>query len=295
MRTASGPLTTLLNSNLQLAYADLFTFLRVNPTTLQETVLARYTNADKALVSGGNVFVRGPLIKRNRTRLNVGITTDSLDVTVSADATTTINSVPFMQFIAQGGLDGCRLRLERAFMPDWSSPITGTVLLFAGRISDISTNRYEAAITVMSDLELLDSKVPRNLYQPACMNTLYDAGCGKNKVALTQSGTVQASPTPTKSVFNTNLGANPTGYFDLGVVTFTSGLNNGVARTVKQFTTAGPNLVSVIAPFPFAIAAGDTFTIYPGCDKTMSTCTSRFSNLARFRGVPFIPVPETVT
>lgn len=286
MRTASGPLTTLLNTATQLAYADLYTF------TLSGGTVLRYTGADKQLVVNSNTFLRGPLFKRSRTKLNVGISVDSLDLTVSADNTVTINSVPFMQFLAQGGLDGARLKLERAFMADWNTAPAGSLIMFAGRINDVSINRYEAAITVQSDLELLDANVPRNLYQPSCMNTLYDGACGKNKAALTVSNAVTSTPTPTKTVFDTTL-SQAASYFDLGVVTFTSGQNSGVSRTIKSFAAGG--LVTLIAPLPFAPATGDTFTIYPGCDKTMSTCTSRFSNLARFRGQPFIPVPETVT
>jgi hypothetical protein len=43
------------------------------------------------------------------------------------------------------------------------------------------------------------------------------------------------------------------------------------------------------------VASGATFTVRAGCDKTQGTCTTKFSNLARFRGMPYIPVAETVT
>lgn len=286
MRTTTAPLTTLLNSSLQLAYADLYTF------TLQSGTTLRYTGADKALTVNSQTFARGPLLKRSRTKLSVGIAVDSLDITVSADASVTVNSVPLMQFLARGGLDGARLKLERAFMADWSTAPAGTLVLFAGRVNDVSINRYEASITVQSDLELLDASVPRNLYQPGCMNTLYDGACGKSRAALTVSNAVTSTPAPTTTVFDSTL-AQAAGYFDLGVVTFTSGQNNGISRTVKQHGAGG--LLTLIAPLPFAPATGDTFTVYPGCDKTMGTCNTKFANLARFRGQPFIPVPETVT
>jgi len=45
---------------------------------------------------------------------------------------------------------------------------------------------------------------------------------------------------------------------------------------------------------PFAPAAGDVFTAYPGCDKTQATCASpKFSNLVNFEGFPYVPAPET--
>ena len=286
MRTASAPLITLLNGSQKLAYADLYTF------TLQGGGIVRYTSADTQIVYGGNTFARGPLISRSRTKLSIGISVDDLEVILSADSTVQVNGKALMTFLASGGLDGARLRLERAFMADWATAPAGTLVMFAGRVSDVTMGRYEAKLVVRSDTELLDVKVPKNLYQPGCMNTLYDAACGKSRSALTVSNAVWTVPAPTKSVFGSTLGG-AAGYFDLGVVTFTSGANSGISRTIKSFAAGGT--VTLIAPFPFAPAAGDTFAIYPGCDKTQATCNSRFANLARFRGQPYIPVPETVT
>jgi uncharacterized phage protein (TIGR02218 family) len=39
-------------------------------------------------------------------------------------------------------------------------------------------------------------------------------------------------------------------------------------------------------------AAGDTFTVYFGCDHTPGTCRSKFNNLANFRGFPYVPPPQ---
>jgi uncharacterized phage protein (TIGR02218 family) len=63
---------------------------------------------------------------------------------------------------------------------------------------------------------------------------------------------------------------------------------------VKSYVNAG-GAVTVIYPWPFAPQNGDQFTIYPGCDKTLDTCTNKFGNRPRFRGFKFIPIPETVT
>ena len=283
MRTASAGLITLLNSATQLAFADLYTF------TLSGGQVLRYTSADRAITYSGNTWGIGPLIRRSRTKLTVGISVDSLDLSISANATVLVSSTPMMQFIAQGGLDGARCKLERVFMSDWSAAPAGSIVLFSGRVNDVTISRYEAQITVQSDLELLDANVPRNLYQPACMNTLYDGACGKNRIAMSVSGSL--SGTPTRAVMATGR-AEADGYFDLGVITFTTGQNSGQARTVKKY--AG-GVVTLITPLPFTPVAGDWFTMYPGCDKTMGTCNSKFGNLSRFRGQPFVPVPETVT
>ena len=53
--------------------------------------------------------------------------------------------------------------------------------------------------------------------------------------------------------------------------------------------------LTIVLSFPLvnAPAAGDTFTIYQGCDHTWTTCNAPFGNLANFRGYPFIPPPQT--
>ena len=80
------------------------------------------------------------------------------------------------------------------------------------------------------------------------------------------------------------------GYFELGTLVFTSGENEGVSRSIKSYA---PGVINFVFPLPFDPASGDTFTVYPGCDKQMSTCGAKFNNLANFGGEPFIPVPET--
>lgn len=285
MRTATPELVALLNGAQRLVWADLFT------VSLQGGAVLRYTSADVPVTFGANTWARGPLISRGRTRLSIGVSVDDLEVTLNAGPEVQVNGKPLMTLIAGGGLDGARLTLERAFSPDWQTPMVGTIILFPGRVSDVTMGRYEARLVVRSDLELLDTMVPRNLYQPGCNNTLYDAACGVNRAAFTVAGAVGAAPAPTRQAFGSALG-QAAGHFALGVVAFTSGANAGISRTVKTF--AG-GLVTLIAPLPFAPAVGDAFSIYPGCDKTQATCTNKFANLPRFRGQPYIPVPETVT
>jgi hypothetical protein len=84
---------------------------------------------------------------------------------------------------------------------------------------------------------------------------------------------------------------NSSGYFTLGVVTFTSGVLNGLSYAIQDYTAGVLTLVVGALAAP---SAGDTFTIIPGCDKQLATCQYKFSNLIHFGGTPFIPQPESV-
>jgi len=37
------------------------------------------------------------------------------------------------------------------------------------------------------------------------------------------------------------------------------------------------------------VQVGDTFTIAPGCDKNVTTCKNKFSNVVNFHGEPYLP------
>ena len=75
-----------------------------------------------------------------------------------------------------------------------------------------------------------------------------------------------------------------------GSLVFSSGVNANLRATVKS-VVAGVSL-SLMYPLPSAPAAGDALTVYAGCDHTPATCAARFSNLANFRGFPFVPPPQ---
>jgi hypothetical protein len=94
-------------------------------------------------------------------------------------------------------------------------------------------------------------------------------------------GLVQGIPPPTIAL---------SGYFALGVILFTSGVLTGVSRLVSVYLAGGT--LSVVPALPQAPGIGDSFTILPGCDKSVATCGQKFSNLINFGGTPYVPQPE---
>jgi uncharacterized phage protein (TIGR02218 family) len=281
MKSVSAALITLLAGN-QFIFADLYTI-----TTITGGVF-RYTNADIDLTVSGNAFLStGPRIKRGQTRTIVGLEVDTLELTLYADTTNLIGGVPILQALQNGALDGAYVKLERVFMATWGDTSAGTIILFTGRVSEAQFSRTEANVKIKSDLELLNVQMPRNLYQPSCLHTLFDSGCGILKSSNAHANTVASGSTKSLLICGS---AIPASFYDQGTVTFTSGLNNGVTRTIKSNSAGAINLSY---PLQAAPSAGDTFNAYPGCDKTQSTCTNKYGNVANFRGFPYIPIAET--
>lgn len=280
MKSAPAPLIALLNSSQQFVMADLYQITMTTGTVL------RYTNYDVDVVDSGNTyFSNSVLIDRSRVRTVLGVEVDTLDITVNPHPSDLVSGTSFLKTCALGLLDGAFLIMRRAFF-DSTGANVGSFINFSGRIADMNMNRSEVAITVKSDLELLNVKLPRNLYQSTCLHTLYDGDCGLVRASWGVAGTVTGA---TKTTINCGI-SNSGGYFDLGYIVFLTGALAGVKRTVKSYYI---NNFTLLNPFPSIPAAGDTFTAYAGCDKTQATCTSKFSNVIHFKSTPYIPVPET--
>lgn len=264
-----------------LVMADCYT------VTLLGGQVLRYTDFDLDLMLNGALYSSsGIKFKRSRIRWIAGLEVDTLDLTLYANPADTLNGVAFLRQVKGGVLDGASLKLERGWM-NLGSTTAETLTLFNGRVAEVQVSRTEARIKIKSDLELLNVRMPRNLYTPGCLYTLYDTGCGISRAAYAVNGSVTGGANRTWFPPALTHAAN---WFDLGTVTFTSGANNGITRTVRDFTS-GAFLFS--QPWPNVPAIGDTFTAWPGCDKSQATCTGKFANKTRFRGFPYIPVPET--
>lgn len=281
MRAVIGTFPTFAT---QVMLADLYTITLVTGTVL------RWTSADTNITANGFTYLStGPLVKRGRTRLTTGLEVDTLDVTLMTGETTTILGLPIPQAASNGALDGALLKLERAYMTTTWGSVNCTVHLFEGRVAEVSPSHTEVRLAVKSLLELLNQKWPRNLYQPSCSHQLYSPGCGVIRAAFQVSGTASGGST---TQINWTGGGKPSGWWDLGVVTFLSGANAGARRTVKASTPA--STLDLALPLPFPVGAGDSFTVVPGCAKDLASCgAAKFNNLARFRGFPWVPKPET--
>lgn len=227
-----------------------------------------------------------PLIKRGQIRSVIGVEVDTLDLTLMCNSDVQVANVPLSQFARMGGFDGARVQLDRYFSASWQSAACGSLNLFTGRVGPVSVSGTEVKMTVNSDLELLNIKMPRNIYIAQCIHTLYGPGCGLAAAAFTVTGNTTANSSTL--LVNCNL-PQAAGYFNLGTIKYTSGPNAGVMRSVKAHTSG---VIVPSFPFPYTPVAGDLFQAKPGCDKQAATCNTKFSNTANLRAYEFIPSPE---
>ncbi len=277
-----GATVALLNSGADFVMADLYTL------TLNGGAVIRWSGAGAPISFNGSTWSPGPLLNRGKISTKLGVEVSTLEITLIARPTDLINGEPAIAFIRANGLDGAKLKLERAFLPTWSSPAAGTVIDFSGRVTSIKDlSRSQCTITVSSWLVLANVNMGPDLFQAGCLNTLYDGACTLNAASFAVAGAVTSAAAPSTTAISTDLTAVD-GEYAQGKIVFTSGANAGLARAVKSYAQANGQ-ITFAYPLPNAPAAGDAFTAYPGCDLTMSRCSGRFNNLIHFRGQPFTP------
>ena len=277
MKSVNSQLVSFLRNSTSMVVAELYKI------TLSNGTIVYWTNSGSGLTTSSGAYSVGPVIEREQVRSKVGLEVDSLAV-VFKGPDVQVLGLPLTQAASNGAFDGAYLELRRIVMATYGDVSLGDFLVFAGRISTVAPSSSEVKITAKSDLELLNIQMPRNMYSPGCGRVLFDAGCGVNRAEFAKSDNVTGG---TRTTVQTSL-TDPAGYFDLGMITFDSGPNAGISRTVKSYVNG---LFTLIQPLPYA--ASGSITAVPGCDKTHATCSAKFDNIAAVRGVPFIPKPES--
>jgi len=285
MMTAPTDVQDLLASQPEKAIiANLFTF------NLISGPVYHFTDWRRPLTIGGVVFSPGPpRLVRGTISVERGMNVSTQKVTVQEA------NGEIIALLAQGFFNRALYSMQRVFAADTSLQWTSPMTRFAGRVNNVDAiTSTSAELTIKSMLDDLDQDYPLDVIQMDCNRVLGDIGCGVNLEPLTVAGVVAIGSTRNRLL---SALANPDAYFTQGVVTFTSGANVGLSYMVKSYTGG---VVAPAQPFFAAPAVGDTFTITPGCDKTLATCIMKFGydpssdTAPNFRGMPHVPDP-TVT
>jgi len=83
------------------------------------------------------------------------------------------------------------------------------------------------------------------------------------------------------------------GWFRGGHLTWRSGQNiDRRIEVTEHIKSNGITILHLWQPMPFEVQKNDTFSMQVGCDKSFSTCSTKFLNTLNFRGFPHIPGNE---
>lgn len=188
--------------------------------------------------------------------------------------------------LAAGLYDDAKVELYRV---NWQDPAQ-RVLMRAGSLGEVKRAGSAFSAEVRGLAHYLQQPIGR-LYQYTCDADLGDRRCGValGTAAYTGNGSILAAAGDRRFTAS-GLAAYESGWFTRGLLRFTSGPANGQAIEVKRHTVSGSVVtIELWAPARAPLAAGQTFTITAGCDKTHDTCRVRFANGNNFRGFPSLP------
>lgn len=270
MKSISNALQSHLNSET----TTLATLVKV---TRADGVVKGFTTWDRNLMVDGILYKADGAMTPSALQSTAGLATDNLDITGI------LNSSDITASDIENGLyDHARVDM---YVCNWADLTQGTLQLRRGWIGTLSLSgdHYVAELRGLHDL--LQRPIG-SYYTPECRYDLGDNHCSKSLTGLTVTGAVSVATD--QATFSDFTRSESDGYFNYGKLTWTSGANSGLSIEVKNYDGAGL-VFNLWLPMPYAIGVGDTYSLYPGCDKRFATCRDKFANAVNFGGFPYLP------
>ncbi len=173
-------------------------------------------------------------------------------------------------------------------------PDTGSYeIIWSGKISGVTIRGMRAQLRVPSILaDALQSPVPPRSYQRLCNHQLYDSRCGIVRTDWDFTGTVQGVNENIVTITHATGGPSDTGQgeykYRRGEIVRNA---DGERRLIiNQAAASGSSARVLTINYPFrTLNAGDSVTLYAGCDLAATTCKNKFDNIVNFSGFPTIP------
>ena len=196
-----------------------------------------------------------------------------------------------MDEIVAGVFDGARVY---AFATTWNAPVVdeeplGVAILGKTKLDD---DRY--TIEMMMLIDALNQSVGKT-YMANCQKVFGGtefAGCQVALGPITVTGTL--TDVTSNSVFRDSTRAEVADYFGGGTVTFTTGANAGL-KPIKIKEYAADGTITVHEAFHYPVAAGDAYTLVPGCRHRQEDCRDKWANILNFGGFSWVPTQSTYT
>ena len=145
-----------------------------------------------------------------------------------------------------------------------------------GRVISTSSSDWECSVQCESVFTGLRRTGVRARYQRQCRHALYGRGCNVDKSSYATATTCSSVSDRTVTVS----GSLEAGSYLGGIAEC-----NGISRFIVG---QSGGVLTLWRPFPF-IEVGDTVTVYPGCDRSLNTCASKFNNAENHGGFPWLP------
>lgn len=257
--------------------------------TRTDSQVIRMADHDRDLTVAGQTYRAAPGFVSSNVKSSRELRVDNLDLQGSYDSAG----------ITRADLLAGRYRSASfaLYIVNYVDPTQYGILL-TGRLGRPTIKDYTYEIELRSLSQLLQQEVGP-IYSTRCRAQLGHGKCalGVNLATYTKTGTVAAA-TSQKDFTSTDIsGITVSNWFDHeGVLTWTSGLNAGLEMEVNAHTyAAGTHSFTLLYEMPFAIQAGDGFSVHAGCDKSLEMCRDKFNNVRYRQAEDYVPIQEILT
>jgi uncharacterized phage protein (TIGR02218 family) len=253
------------------------TLARLWKVTRTDATVFGFTDHDQDLAVGGVTYQAATGYTASAVRATLGLAVDNLEVQGVLDsASLTVDD------IRAGVWDYAAVEV---LLVNWADVSMGTATLAKGKLGRIRDGRASFVAELRGLSQHLQQPIGR-LYMPACDADLGDARCGVTLAAFTVTGAV--TTVISKRTFYDSSRMEADGYFDAGLLTWTTGNNAGLSMEVKEYLVSVGS-VGLQLPMPFTVQVGDEYSMSAGCNKAQATCIGTFGNGVNFQGFPHLP------
>ena len=275
-------ISTALQAHLQ---GDLTTLATCVKLIRRDGTIFGFTSADQDLSIDGLTYKAVNGLGSSAIQSNTGTGVDNLEVAGILDD----DRITEADILA-GRYDGAEVIITRV---NWADLSMGSVAIFRGVFGEITLRDGQFQVELRSLTQRLKQTIG-DLTSPTCRcRKLGDAQCKVDRTGFQFSRTVTEVVSPGTLQFAAD--TQPTGYYDSGLITLTTGPNAGVTREIKTHTiVSSTTQLDLRTNFPFPITSGETATLEAGCDRRFATCRDKFANNLNFHGEPLLPGNDAI-
>lgn len=236
----------------------------------------RYTSGDVEVTISGTGSNAGTYSPATIDREQTQYTTD-LEV-----STLIINAGyiedPMLEYIAINPIEVYWVEVLKLFRDQEEQELT---TVFVGQITNVIFQGNATKIHCVGFEKLLTNPIPKYRYQPGCNHTLYDTKCSIDKTSYDINATLSSVSSDGLTLISSSFNTGGAQYFTEGYVSW-----QGNKRKIMSHVTNTITIQYKISD----LAASDIVTVYPGCNKSITTCKNKFNNVDNFLGFPYIPL-----
>lgn len=194
--------------------------------------------------------------------------------------------------IVSGMFDNARCYL---FAVDWRAPVEDAEPVTASILGKTTLMDDAYKIEEMGLTDALNQSVGKT-YTAACPKTFGGqeyAGCKIALAGITVTGTITS--VISGCLFRDSARSEAADWFAAGTVCFISGANTAL-KPLEIKSYAADGTIETFESFYYPVAAGDAYTMIPGCRKRRAEdCRDKWNNVVNFGGFADIPTSSQYT